>query len=249
MLVLYQLQIITGYVIWPFIWASLTGTIDSIFLSYVLDLATHNIPNSASWRVPVGLQLAWGLILFSGIFFLPESPRHLLGQNRGEEARKVIAELNSVPEDDPLVLDIIEELEVGIAAENEGGKATWAECFSTRNMLWKRTANGMMLQFIQQLNGQNFYCKSMRTWPSSFVLCWRGHRLLRGYILQECRYTVCISALSVISVLKRVYFQFEPVCYPSDSRRSFCHRYYPSTVPHRDIWEEKSRLRNNCTAD
>jgi len=48
-------------------------------------------------------------------------------------------------------------LEVGIKEENEGGKATWLECFSTRNMLWKRTINGMMLQFIQQLNGQNFY--------------------------------------------------------------------------------------------
>jgi len=48
-------------------------------------------------------------------------------------------------------------LAVGIREENEGGKATWAECFSTRNVLWKRTINGMMLQFIQQLNGQNFY--------------------------------------------------------------------------------------------
>lgn len=65
--------------------------------------------------------------------------------------------LNSVPETDLLVLEVIEELEFGIKAENEGGKATWAECFSTRNALWKRTINGMMLQFIQQLNGQNFY--------------------------------------------------------------------------------------------
>ncbi|KAG6841720.1 hypothetical protein C0991_007606 [Blastosporella zonata] len=140
LLVLYQLQIIIG-----------------IFLSYILDLATHKIPNSASWRVPVGLQLVWGLILLSGIFFLPESPRHLLGTERAEEARTVIAELNGVPEDDSLVEDILEELSFGIKAENEGGKATWAECFSTRNNLWKRTGNGMMLQFIQQLNGQNFY--------------------------------------------------------------------------------------------
>lgn len=104
--------------------------------------------------------MLWGLILLSGIFFLPESPRHLLGTGRTEEAHRVIAELNSVPIDDPLVLDTVEELEVGIRAENEGGKATWIECFSTRNMLWKRTVNGMMLQFIQQLNGQNFYCTS-----------------------------------------------------------------------------------------
>ncbi|EGO05363.1 hypothetical protein SERLA73DRAFT_101147 [Serpula lacrymans var. lacrymans S7.3] len=140
MLVLYQVQIIMG-----------------IFISYVIDLGTHSIPNSASWRIPVGLQLVWGLILLSGVFFLPESPRHLLGTGKVEECRRVIAELNSVPVDDPLVYDLVEELDMAIKLENEGGKATWLECFSTRNALWKRTLNGMMLQFIQQLNGQNFY--------------------------------------------------------------------------------------------
>jgi hypothetical protein len=85
--------------------------------------------------------------------------RHLLGTGRGDEARKVVAELNGIPEDDLLVIEIVEELDFAIRAENEGGKATWLECFSTRNALWRRTINGMMLQFIQQLNGQNFYCK------------------------------------------------------------------------------------------
>ena len=85
--------------------------------------------------------------------------RHLLGTGREAEATMVVSQLHSLPEDDPAVIEIIEELEFGIRAENEGGKATWLECFSSRNMLWKRTMNGMMLQFIQQLNGQNFYCE------------------------------------------------------------------------------------------
>ncbi|KAJ3574621.1 hypothetical protein NP233_g1641 [Leucocoprinus birnbaumii] len=140
LLVLYQLQIIVG-----------------LFLSYVFDLATHHLNNAASWRIPVGLQLVWGAALLSGIFFLPESPRHLLGTGKREEAKKVIALLNGVPEDHAVVDEVIEELDFAIRAENEGGKATWMECFSTRNNLWKRTGNGMMLQFIQQLNGQNFY--------------------------------------------------------------------------------------------
>jgi len=140
LLTFYQLQIIFG-----------------IFLSYIIDLGTHSIPNSASWRIPVGLQMLWGLFLISGMFFLPESPRYLLGTNREEDARKAIAEVNGVPIEDPLVQEVIEELAAGIREENKGGKATWLECFSTRNVLWKRTLNGMMLQFIQQLNGQNFY--------------------------------------------------------------------------------------------
>ncbi|KAI0931239.1 hypothetical protein AcW2_000166 [Taiwanofungus camphoratus] len=140
LIVLYQVQIFMG-----------------IFISDVIELGTHSIKGPASWRIPVGLQMLWGFILLSGIFFLPESPRHLLGTGKELEARAVVAELNGVPEDDPLAKEIIEELEFAIRAENEGGKATWLECFSTRNMLWKRTINGMMLQFIQQLNGQNFY--------------------------------------------------------------------------------------------
>lgn len=84
--------------------------------------------------------------------------RHLLYHGREAEARLVVAELNSVPPDDALVTETLEELQFAIDAENEGGKASWLECFSTRNQLWKRTLNGMMLQFIQQLNGQNFYC-------------------------------------------------------------------------------------------
>jgi MFS transporter, SP family, sugar:H+ symporter len=78
LLVMYQMQIIVG-----------------IFLSYILDLGMHVVHGSASWRVPVGLQMLWGLILLSGIFFLPESPRYLLGRGRVDEARRVVAELNS----------------------------------------------------------------------------------------------------------------------------------------------------------
>lgn len=108
--------------------------------------------------------------------------------DRGEQARAVIAELNSVPVDSAVVEAHVAELAEAIRAENEGGKATWAECFSTRNALWKRTGNGMMLQFIQQLNGQNFYCAcSLRRFGGRlFMLLLTGTiRLLWGYVLSK----------------------------------------------------------------
>lgn len=117
------------------------------------DLTLRNI---LSARVSVRSLPSSILRSYTDMFF---SSRHLLGTGKEAEARTVVAQLNGVPEDDALVLDTIDELEFAIRMENEGGQATWLECFSQRNMLWKRTLNGMMLQFIQQLNGQNFYCK------------------------------------------------------------------------------------------
>ena len=75
--------------------------------------------------------------------------RHLLGNGKDAEARHIVAEPNGLREDDPVVVEPIEELEFGIRAENEGGKAAWLECFSERNLLWKRTIGGITFQFIQ----------------------------------------------------------------------------------------------------
>ncbi|KAF8131591.1 general substrate transporter [Boletus edulis] len=177
-LVIYQVQIISG-----------------IFSSYAIELGSHLLNTSASWRIPIGLQMAWGLILLSGMFFLPESPRHLLGTGRGEEARRIIAALNNVPEDDAVVVEIVEELDLAIKAENEGGKATWRECFSSRNAMWRRTTNGMMLQFIQQLNGQNFYYYYGDTF---FQNAGAG---LSPFVIQAI-----LGAVSVVGTLPAMYF-------------------------------------------
>ena len=75
----------------------------------------------------------------AGILYLPESPRLLLSRGNIEGARDAIRRLNNCPIDDPLVQEEIDDLSYGIKVENEGGKAGWLECFSTRNALWKRT--------------------------------------------------------------------------------------------------------------
>jgi hypothetical protein len=72
------------------------------------------------------------------MFLLELSLRHILILSKlldatllgPADARKhaVIAALDGVPEDDELV----SELNFAIQAENEGGKATWLECFSTK---------------------------------------------------------------------------------------------------------------------
>ncbi|GAA5911238.1 hypothetical protein JCM6882_004072 [Rhodosporidiobolus microsporus] len=126
-----------------------------IFLAYIVSLGTSYFSSSASWRVPVGLQVPLGLVLTVGIMWIPDSPRRLLYLGREEEARKAIAFINGIPETAGQVDELIVELQIGIAKENEGGQAGWLDLFGPE--VRSRVIHGMMLQTFQQFSGQNFY--------------------------------------------------------------------------------------------
>ncbi|KAF5375573.1 hypothetical protein D9615_009217 [Tricholomella constricta] len=68
---------------------------------------TRSIPSSASWRIPLAVQLIPGAILGLGCFFLPPSPRLLVLHRRHEDALESLARLRMrTPEEaqeDPLL--------------------------------------------------------------------------------------------------------------------------------------------------
>lgn len=48
------------------------------------------------WRLPLGLQLPWGIIMFIGLAtFMPNSPRQLIHKGLVAEARKEFAKIRS----------------------------------------------------------------------------------------------------------------------------------------------------------
>lgn len=51
---------------------------------------TAFLTTNASWRIPIWLQLASSVIVAGGAFFLPESPRWLVAQDRTDEARAIL---------------------------------------------------------------------------------------------------------------------------------------------------------------
>lgn len=53
----------------------------------------------ANWRAPLGLATLWPVIVIIVTFFVPESPRYLLLQNRVEEARQVVMKLHATKDD------------------------------------------------------------------------------------------------------------------------------------------------------
>jgi hypothetical protein len=59
------------------------------------------VPSSASWRIPLGLQIFPGVLLSLGCFFLPPSPRLLVLRGKLEEALRSLSRLRRRPIDDP----------------------------------------------------------------------------------------------------------------------------------------------------
>ena len=136
-----------------------------IMLASIINNFTQDRADSGSYRIPIGIQFAWGIILATGIFFLPDSPRYFVKRGRVEAARDVLARLRGQPKDSEYV-----ELELAEIVANADYErhaiptnswfSSWAACFSgslwTANSNLRRTILGTSLQMMQQWTGVNF---------------------------------------------------------------------------------------------
>jgi MFS transporter, SP family, galactose:H+ symporter len=86
-----------------------------ILVSYITDYWIADDSDPFSWRLMFHIGFIPGLILFTGMFFLPETPRWLIGKGRYEEGAGV---LNRV-EDPDLIDATLNKLKEEIAADEE----------------------------------------------------------------------------------------------------------------------------------
>ncbi|KAF2440835.1 high-affinity glucose transporter ght2 [Karstenula rhodostoma CBS 690.94] len=119
--------------------------------------------DDASWRIVIGLGIAFSLPLGIGILFSPESPRWLAGKNRWEDSRMALARLRGMKHDphNKLVMADFEEMQASIEEQNLAGQGTWLECFTGKpSMIPKlvyRTLLGCSIHFLQQWTGVNYF--------------------------------------------------------------------------------------------
>lgn len=126
---------------------------------------TSGIENPNSYRIPIGIQFPWAVILGGGLLFLPESPRYYIKKGMVQKAVTSIAKLRGQPESSEFVQSEVAE----IVANEEYERAlipsttwfgSWANCF--KGSLWasksnlRRTILGTSLQMMQQWTGVNF---------------------------------------------------------------------------------------------
>lgn len=143
---------IRGAVVSCYQWAITIG----IFLAAVFNQATHKMDSSASYRIPLGLQMIWSIILGVGMIFLPETPRFYVSKGEHEKARKSLSILRKLPSDHPDLVEELDDIKAAYEFEIEYGKSSWSQVFSNKNHQLKRLSTGVLCQAFQQLTGVNF---------------------------------------------------------------------------------------------
>ncbi|KAJ7609978.1 MFS sugar transporter [Mycena polygramma] len=108
---------------------------------------------SVSWRFSLAFSCFFAFIVFFSIPLWPESPRWLVKVGRIEEARHVLAVLDGVPLDSPVIAQEVREIEISL---EETGKGTFCDIFRNGpSRFANRAFIAAAVQCFQQMSGIN----------------------------------------------------------------------------------------------
>ena len=136
-----------------------------ILLANCVVYATQNRDDTGSYRIPIAVQFLWAIILATGLFLLPESPRYFIKKGKIEQAAKALASVRGQPIESEYIQDELAEIIANHEYEMQVTPQTtyiggWTNCFTgslangSSNI--RRTLLGILMQMMQQLTGINF---------------------------------------------------------------------------------------------
>jgi SP family sugar:H+ symporter-like MFS transporter len=70
----------------------------------VVGQGTHDLETTAAYRIPIGVNLIFALVLLVSQFIIPESPRWFVSKGRNEEAKASLMRINKDQDDPDLVV-------------------------------------------------------------------------------------------------------------------------------------------------
>ncbi|RLV89335.1 High-affinity glucose transporter SNF3 [Spathaspora sp. JA1] len=146
---------VRGSIVFTYQWAITWG----LLIASAVCQGTRKMNNSGSYRIPIGLQFLWALILCLGMLFLPESPRYYVQKNDIQKALKSLSKLRRLSPDDSDLIEELVEIKANYDYELSFGKTTILDCFRPgggRHKQRLRMLTGIGVQFFQQCSGINF---------------------------------------------------------------------------------------------
>lgn len=131
-----------------------------IMLASCVGYATEHRIDTGAFRIPIAIQFLWAIILATGLFLLPESPRYYVKKGRLDLAIEALSRVRGQPADSDWLQDELAEIQANYEYEQQVGEVTWAGCFSggiqNRSSNVRKVFIGTALQMFQQFTGINF---------------------------------------------------------------------------------------------
>ncbi|EXK38575.1 hypothetical protein FOMG_06148 [Fusarium oxysporum f. sp. melonis 26406] len=146
--------------------ANLRGTIMSFwqlnfavgsFVAYWINYACSKNAESLGewdWRIVMLLQVFFPVIIISGLFFCPETPRWYVQNDRFEEAYDILLEIRDDPD---LIAKEMQDIRQAIAFEKKQTNSTWTryKLLWTDKSVRRRILLAAAINIGQQLTGNN----------------------------------------------------------------------------------------------
>lgn len=142
---------------WAITWGILIMYYISYGCSFIGEQNSRNY-NTASWRIPWGLQMVPAIFLFFMMMLLPESPRWLARKDRWEDCRAVLTLVHGHGDPNhPFVALELQDIKDMCAFEASISDVTYLDLFKPRMI--NRTMIGLFTQIWSQLTGMNVMSK------------------------------------------------------------------------------------------
>ncbi|KAJ7583572.1 general substrate transporter [Mycena floridula] len=134
-----------------------TVTIVGLVIAYWLDYGLSFVAGPIQWRLPIGFQAVFALLLLLQAMVLPDSPRWLLAHGYKEEGARVIAMLEDRDSiDHPDVLRVQKEIELSLELESAGGPFRYKELLEGGPIgNFRRICLCIGVNVMQQFTGAN----------------------------------------------------------------------------------------------
>ncbi|KAJ7451122.1 putative MFS sugar transporter [Mycena latifolia] len=122
-------------------------------ISAWLNFGLSHTTGGVSWRFSLAFSCFFALIVFFSVPLWPESPRWLIKVGRIEEARHVLAALDDVSEDSPVIAAEVRAIEISL---HETGKGSFRDIFRNGpSRFANRAFIAAITQCFQQMSGIN----------------------------------------------------------------------------------------------